>query len=206
MYSNHRFRAGQRICLMAAVLSVSAVGVEAAQVNFETLAVGQTFGSGSHSPGQFLFSQDGINVTGQTYQTGLFSDFNLATIHGPGTDLFATNHVWFDNINFGFDLSGIGPINSVSIEYHEFGGVNNFSVNGGAILELPAMTSMPINVAPGVTATVDSDSIQLSGIVTTFLIGGQELAVDNIVAVPEPTCLALLVAGLGAGMLRRRCL
>ena len=204
MFSNRRLRTSQRICLMATVLTVCAAAVEAAQVNFETLAVGQTFGSASHSPGQLLFSQDGINVSGQTYQTGLFSDFNVATIRGPGTDLFATNHVWFDNINFGFDLSGIGPINSVTIEYHEFGGVNNFSVNGGTILELPAMTSMPINVAPGVTATVASDSILLSGIVTSFLLGGQELAVDNVVAVPEPTCLALLVAGVGAGVLRRR--
>jgi hypothetical protein len=176
----------------------------AAVVDFETLNIGQTFGGATHTPGQPLFTQNGIDVTGQTYQTGTFSDFNLATIRAPGTDLFTTKHVWLDNINFAFDLSGLGLINSVSIEYREFGGVNNFAVNGGSILELPAMTSMPMNVAPGVMAMVDDESIHLTGVVTSFLIGGQELAVDNIVAVPEPACLTLLALGLGAGLLRRR--
>ncbi len=188
------------------LVALHAAGVVAlgSQVNFETLSVGQTFGSPTNSPGTVLFSQDGINVTGQTFHTGTFSDFFRAQINGPGTDSFATKHVAFNNINFGFDLSGVGPVNSVSIDYHEFGGVNNFSVNGGPILELPAMTAIPANVAPGVTATVDSDSILLSGVITSFLIGGQELAVDNVVAVPEPTCLVLLAAGLSAGLLRRR--
>ncbi|MDO8629321.1 MAG: PEP-CTERM sorting domain-containing protein, partial [Phycisphaerales bacterium] len=57
-------------------------------------------------------------------------------------------------------------------------------------------------IAPGVTASADSDSITLSGSVSRFLIGGQELAIDNIIAVPEPTCLALL--GIGGLVLLRR--
>lgn len=204
MNTNLGFRAGQHAFRAALVLVFSTCVTNAAQVSFETLVTGQTFGGGSHSPGQLLFTEDGINVTGQTYQTGVFSDFNVATIRAPGTDLFATKHVFFDNINFGFDLSGVGPINSVMIEYHEFGGVNNFSVNGNSILELPAMTSMPMNVAPGVMAMVDEDSIHLTGSITSFLIGGQELAIDNVVAVPEPACLALLVAGTAVGFFRRR--
>ncbi len=174
------------------------------QVTFETLAIGQTYGNGVQSPGEVIFSQDGIHVSVETFRTGTFEDLNLAEINGPGTDLFATRHASFDNINFGFDLTGVAPINDVTIDYHEFGGVNNFSVNGGPLLELPAMTSMPANVAPGVTASVDGDSIHLSGLVSRFVIGGQELAIDNIVAVPEPTCLAILAAGLGTGLLRRR--
>ncbi len=194
-----------RRSLAALVFSVFlGAGAFAAQVNFETLATGTLFGSGINTPGQVLFSQDGIDVSGVNFQTGSFEDFNLAQINGPGTDLFATKHVFFNNISFEFDLTGVAPINDVTIEYHEFGGVNNFAVNNGPILELPAMTDLPINVAPGVTATVDADSIHLSGTISNFRIGGQELAVDNIVAIPEPTCLALLVAGLGAGLLRRR--
>lgn len=191
------------LCVLAAfgLLNAAAFG---AQVNFETLATGTTFGEATNSPGELLFTQEGINVTGETFHFGSFSDFFEASINAPGEDLFSTKHVFFNNINFGFDLSGVGPIDSVDIEYHEFGGTNNFSVNGGPILELPAMTAMPTNVAPGVTATVDSDSIHLSGVVTSFLIGGQELAIDNVVAVPEPTCLLLLASGLGAALLRRR--
>lgn len=198
-----RFSAKQvKFAMLALVMTTcTAYG---AQVNFEDLAIGQTFGSPTHTPGEVLFSQEGIAVSGATFKTGVFQDFNVAEINGPGTDLFATKHVFFNNINFSFDLSGVAPITDVSIEYHEFGGVNNFSVNGGAIIELPAMTDMPVNVAPGVTATVDSDSIHLSGLVSSFLIGGQELAIDNVVAVPEPTCLMLLAAGLGASLLRRQ--
>lgn len=191
------------LAILAAVAVVNAPAF-GSQVNFETLATGQTFGGGAQVPGGFLFAQEGIQVTGETFRTGTFEDFNLATIRAPGTDSFASKHVFFDNINFGFDLTGVAPVSDVTIEYHEFGGVNNFSVNGGLILELSSMTSMPANVAPGVTASVDADSIHLSGPVSSFLIGGQELAVDNIVAVPEPTCLALLAAGLGAGYIRRR--
>lgn len=185
-------------------LTLVSAAASAAQVNFETLTTGQTFGNATNIPGEVVFTQEGIDVSVETFHTGSFEDMNLATINGPGTDLFATKHVFFDNINFGFDLSGVAPINDVTIEYHEFGGVNNFSVNGGAILELPAMTSMPVNVAPGVTATVDEDSIHLSGPISSFLIGGQELAIDNVVAIPEPTCLILLAAGLGAGIFQRR--
>lgn len=184
-------------------LTLASAAAAAAQVNFETLTTGQTFGSATNTPGEVVFTQEGIDVSVETFQFGEFQDMNLATINGPGTDLFATKHVFFDNINFGFDLTGVAPINDVTIEYHEFGGVNNFSVNGGSILELPAMTSMPMNVAPGVTATVDEDSIHLSGPISSFLIGGQELAIDNVVAIPEPTCLVLLAVGLGAGLLRR---
>jgi len=190
--------------LIVTVLGLCDLNAFGAQVTFESLATGTSYGSANRSPGDFLFAEDGINVTGQTFHFGSFSDFFLATINGPGTDSFATKHVSFNNINFGFDLSGVGPVNSVDIQYQYFGGENNFSVNGGPIIEIDDFTTMSPLVAPGVTATVDSDSIHLSGVVTSFLIGGQELAVDNIVAVPEPTCLLLLAGGLGAAFLRRR--
>ena len=176
---------------MMVSLSFVSASASGAQVNFETLSIGQTFGSPNNSAGQVVFSQESIDVSVETFQTGTFQDLNLATINGPGTDLFATKHVFFDNINFGFDLTDVAPINNVTIEYHEFGGVNNFSVNGGPILELPAMTSMPANVAPGVTATVDADSIHLSGPISSFLIGGQELDLRRFAGANQQAIVSL---------------
>lgn len=207
MHSN-RFRTTRvhMICAIAAAAGLLACGSDAlgGQVNFEALATGTVYGNGINTPGDVIITQDGINVSAVNFQTGSFEDFNIATINAPGTDFFSTKHAFMNNINFVFDLSGIAPVNSVSIDYRDLGGVSNFAVNGGSIIELPAMANLPANVAPGVTATVDSDSITLSGSITNFLIGGQELAIDNIVAVPEPTCLAFLAMGIGAALTHRR--
>lgn len=204
--THNRHYCARGLCSLAVLLAsviISQESVRAGQVNFEALATGTVYGSGINSPGDVVIIQDGIKVSPENFQTGSFVDFNVATINGPGTDLFSTKHAFMNNINFEFDLSGIAPINSVTIEYHEFGGANNFAVNGGAIIELPSMGNLPMNVAPGVMAMVDADSIHLSGAITSFLIGGQELAIDNIVAVPEPASLLLFGAGIAAGVLRR---
>lgn len=179
-----------------------------AQVDFNSPSppVGTAFGAGSgNSAGEIIPSlgQAGINVTVENFHTGSFTGLFRAEVHAPSTDFFATKHMYLDNIGLGFDFAGVGfSVNQVTIDYHEFGGVDNFSVNGGAVIELPELTSLPVNIAPGVTASADSDSITLSGSVARFLIGGQELAIDNIIATPEPTCLALLGVG-GLALFRR---
>ena len=190
-----------RIALTAALTACTMSFGALARVNFESpsLPVGAAFGNSvGNSAGQTIpgLGQDGIQVSVERFQTGAYTDLFRTEVHGPSTDLFATKHMYLDNINLGFNLAGVGfPVSHVTIDYHEFGGVDNFSVNGGPIIELPALTSLSPNVAPGVTASVGSDSITLFGPVSRFLIGGQELAVDNITAVPEPTCLALLGVG-----------
>jgi hypothetical protein len=203
----YQIRSTRKVLVCAAFASIAlfagASSSLAGQVNFEALSTGTVYGNGINSPGDVVITQDDIEVSVVNFQAGSFEDFNVATINAPGTDLFASKHAFMNNINFEFDFSGIAPINSVTIDYHEFGGTNNFAVNGGSILELPAMTSLPALVAPGVTATVDSDSITLSGPITSVLIGGQELALDNIVAVPEPASLAILALGMGAAFARR---
>jgi hypothetical protein len=197
-----------RSALAAVLVSyATSLGVEA-QVNFNSPSppAGTAYGAGSgNSAGQIIpgLGQDGIKVSVENFFAGSFTGLYRAEVHGGGTDNFATKHMYLDNISLGFDLAGVGfPVNQLTIEYHEFGGVDNFSVNGGAVIELPALTSLPVNIAPGVTASADIDSITLSGTVSRFLIGGQELAIDNIIATPEPTCLALVGVG-GLALLRR---
>lgn len=201
------FRFGVVRSALAAVLIGCAASLGAsAEVDFNSLSVGSAFGAGAgNSPGQIIPSlgQAGINVSVENFRAGSYTNLFLAVVHDTGSDMFPTRHMYLDNISLGFDLTGVGfPVNQLTVDYHEFGGVDNFSVNGGAVIELPALTSLPVNIAPGVTASADSDSITLSGSVSRFLIGGQELAIDNIIATPEPTCLALL--GVGGLVLLRR--
>jgi hypothetical protein len=189
----------------------------AAQVNFESRAVGTTYGAGANTPGDPIFQEGGIHVSIENFfhhdgpdpDPNPDPDFNFAVIRPGGTDLFSTRHVSLNNISLGFDLSQLGfAVDEVTIEYQQFGGFDNFLVNSGPlhIIDLP---SLPSNVAPGVTATVDNDSIHLSGSISRLVVGGQELALDNITAVPEPSGLILL--GVGAACLsavrgrRRRC-
>jgi len=196
--------------LILAGLSVCVHSTKAAEVNFETLNTGDTFGMGTHNPGETMVVQDGITVRLTNFQLGSFEDFNTVRINGPGTDSFATKHAFLDNIGLEFDLNAIAPITDVFFDYVEGGGDLNFAVNSGPIIELEFETGGMLSLEnhpdlpPGITAMVDADSVHLSGAISDFLLAGQELALDNIVAVPEPTCLVLLAVGMGAGIYRRR--
>jgi hypothetical protein len=126
-------------------------------------------------------------------------------VGGELDPFFPTTPVSMNNIAFEFDFAGLAfDVNSVSLDYMEFGGVSNFAVNGGTPFQITEFTDLPSNVAPGVTALVDEDMIVLLGDIDSFLIGGQELGIDNIVAVPEPLALTLLAMGAGALLGYRR--
>ena len=180
----------------------------AAQIDFESVPVGTKYGTGfGHVPGSVVLTQDGIQMSVENFHSGGSTLFFRAEVGGVYDAAFPTTPLSMDNINAKFDFSNVGfPVSSVSVEYFDDGGANNISVNGEPILEIPAfgLDSIPVNIALGVTATADGDSITLNGTIQSLLIGGQELAIDNIVAVPEPTALILLASGGLALIARRR--
>jgi len=103
-------------------------------------------------------------------------------------------------------------VTEVTLEVRDFAGISNFSVNGGTPLQLGALGELPANVAPGITAVLVPDRTdprrltvvsQAGTSINRFLIGGQELAIDNVTAVPEPTTMLLLALG-AAGLVRSR--
>lgn len=201
------------ILVVAALTSVIGLSssVRAAQVNFEDPAAqltpapwGANYG---HTPGQFVLSEDGINVSVEEFFLGAsYIGFFRGEPGGVYASLFDSTALSLDNISARFDFTGLGfQVDQVTIEYQEFWGTDNFAVNGWTLFEMTSMMDIPIDVAPGVTASVADGVITLTGPITSFQIGGQELGIDNIVAVPEPATLLLLGLG-GLTLLRRRTL
>lgn len=165
-------------------------------MDFQSVALGAKYGGdfGNH-PGQVLdeFTEDGIQMSVEQFFLPQFTGFFQAEVVGPAND----HQLAIDNINVLFDLTNVGfNVTSLTLEYVELGGEDNFAVNGGSIHQLARFTEIDhTNVAPGVTALVDGGLITLTGKIDSVLIGGQELTVDSIVAVPEPTSMILLAVG-----------
>jgi len=184
---------------VAAVCGISPICL-AATMEFESVPVGTKYGAGfGNVPGQVVLTENGIKMSVEQFFFQQFTGFFQAEVTGPAND----HELTIDNISVLFDLTAL-PFNvsSLTLQYSELGGEDNFAVNGGSILQLPNLINIPVNVAPGVTALVDGGRITLTGDIDRVLIGGQELSVDTVVAVPEPTSLLLLGTG-GALLLRR---
>lgn len=196
-------------------LALCAAPVSASTIDFENIPVGTVFGFPSDMPGDVVITTvDGIEVSVQELLVNNnpvpFASGAHATVGGEFDPFFPTTPVSMDNIAFLFDFSNADfDVDFVSLEFQEFGGVSNFAVNG-VLNEYPlidgagGLSQIPTNVAPGVTAVVNEDTIILMGSIDSFLIGGQELGIDNVIVVPEPLALTLLAIGVGAAGLRRR--
>lgn len=173
-------------------------------IDFESMPPGTLYGGAAGDlPGDIVLSQSGINMSVQQFFLGSYVGFVKAEVGGKYDGFFPTTPLGLENISVLFDFTGMGAdVTSLTLEYQQFGGANNFAVNGGTIHEVNAFSSLPTNIAPGVFAFVTNSSIILSGDINTVRVGGQELAIDNVNAIPEPgSCLLVL---LGGAILHRR--
>ena len=123
---------------------------------------------------------------------------------------FGNGNVMFTpNVSLEFDFADIGPIDQVTFEWANGGGNENISVNGEEIW-FQSIVTAPTEIAPGVTLTASFDKLTLVGTanlvgpIESLRVGGQEFAIDSIVAVPEPATLVCLALGLAAAFSRRR--
>ena len=184
----------------------SAFSAFASTVDFESVAPGSVYGvKRNDSPGQVvLTTPDGIRMSVENFYFNAAPFFVRAEVGGQFAGYFDSTPLELDNISVLFDFTQAGfDVGFVSLQYKEFGGRNNFAVNGQTIHQIQPMTNLPTPVAPGVTAQIDGDEIRLVGPISSFRIGGQELAIDNVSAfVPEPA--AILLLGLGSAALIRR--
>lgn len=129
-------------------------------------------------------------------------------VQGRFVQTFPSQELTLDGIGVLFDFSGLGfDVDFASIEFVDYGGKSNVSVNGATVHILDPLSDLPSAVAPGVTATVIGGTriefLSTGALIESVLVGGQELVIDNVVAVPEPMTLLLLLAG-GTILMRRR--
>lgn len=177
---------------------------DTAQIDFETVPLGTVYGAPNDSPSDVVLSQDGIDMSVEQFRLGTFVGFFRAEIGGAYGVFFPTTPIGLNNISLQFDFADVGfDVNLVTVDYLEFGGMSNFSVNGLPPFELASLDDIPTNVGSGITASVAGNVITLSGDIDRFLVGGQEIALDNIIAIPEPTTL-ILMGYAGVVLLARR--
>jgi len=190
---------------IAALILADCAFAGQAVVDFEVEAPGTFFGGPADDvPGEVVLQQNGIRMSVEEYYLGTFVGFYRATVGGEFAGLFSSLPLQTDNISVLFDFSGLTfDVTRVTLEYKEFGGSDNFAVNGHTIHELTSLLNLPAEVAPGVSASVADGLITLTGMIDSFRIGGQELAIDNVTAVPEPGAICLLLGG-AISLLRRR--
>lgn len=193
----------------AIVLSLGSTSL-AAVMDFDSLELGTVFGSTAlpvpHTPGEVVFSQDGIDMSVENFFYDGLSGCVEAEVGGRFN--VPNKPLELNNISVRFDFTKLGiDVNLVTIEFTEFGPQNNLAANDSAVHELFSLTEIDggiVSLSPRVTAAVDNGLLTLTGDLDSILIGGQELVIDNITAVPEPATLALLSLAGGMALLRRR--
>jgi hypothetical protein len=162
------------------------------EVTHQTLPVGAAWGSSfGDSPGDYLFTEDGIPVYIDVIDWGSGTGFNFCRVETPGIPNFGFDRVMnLNNVANVYDISALGIITSkVTFEYADLGGMENLQVNG-ATLHIGDLDAMPVNVAPGVTMSVVNypigsglrGEVTLTGNVHRLRVAGQEFFIDNICA------------------------
>jgi hypothetical protein len=198
-----------------AALLCCAPGSLAALVDFESVPPGMSWGAMSGQiPGDVVLSEGGIMMSVETFKvseaTDAFFRAEIPTSGGQYSDAFPTQALSLDNISVLFQFSSLPfDVDFVRFDFVDFGGVSNVAVNGSMIHILDPISSVPINVAPGITASVDpSGFISMTAWpgsrIESLLVGGQELVIDNVFAIPEPATVLLMLAGALLLLRRRR--
>jgi hypothetical protein len=199
------------------VATCGAVASQAAAVTFESLTAGSAYGPPAHSPGDPIFVEDQIQATVEEYyySSGTIAPWDdVLDIFAEGEtppygfgdppQFNSGNFMGSSNVAAGFDFTGLPyAVTYVSIEYVNAGGNENIGVNGQPV-HYDLISTAPAAIAPGVTLSTSMNpntsvwTMELTGAVTSVRIGGQEFALDNVYAIPEPTtammslCVALL--------------
>ncbi|MGB1205945.1 MAG: T9SS type A sorting domain-containing protein [Chitinophagales bacterium] len=159
-------------------------------IGFESSHIGYYGGSTGYTPGQTIFTTQGVDVSIQpmTYATGGTS-FDALDIYTPswtgiGADIVALP----SNINMVFNFSSLPQqVSQVSFSFGDGGGQENISVNGNNVW-IGDIENAPMNIAPNVTLQVSSFPTQtgiigtavFTGFIDELWIGGQEMEIDDI--------------------------
>jgi hypothetical protein len=183
-------------------LLIVAVGfaqsARAAMMNFEDLSLGTTY----HVTESF--NSAGVVVVAQPFELPdhTLYDGGEATVENTGRANGAGNEIHANNINLSFNF-GIA-LDGLALQYGEYGGNLNININH-SFLNFSNFHDIHNTTIGGVLVfTLDtgiagesSGAMFLMGNIGTFVIGGQQLWIDNVVASPVPEPATILLFGLG---------
>lgn len=156
-------------------------------VGFETVGLFDTFGPGGLGvQGGVIFSEDGVDVARDIYDTGAISLFNQVVIVPPWLGFGDFHVLRLLGCTVRFDLPGL-IVGDVTFEYRHSGAGVNLQINGENLFIVDSMDQLPANPAPGVSLTVTPDplpsdrgQITLSGAIESVRIGAQVfMQIDN---------------------------
>ncbi len=191
----------------AVVVGALCVGIAmapagAALVDFESLPLGSVLEVGDPP-----WVEDGVQITGHEF----FWSGGGSTVDGDATIGIGgmaggagQEAGWINNINLDFDFGG--PQTYVSFLFGEYGGNLNIELNGDFV-NFEEMGAIDGTVIGGVAVAVTDYTggyggggtglVELSGVINSFKVGGQEYAMDDVYAIPSPGgALMLAVASL----------
>jgi len=191
---------------IVALATILVPRARAVDIDFEASPANTVFGLPDDAPGDDVLDENGVTMSVESFVLGSSDLFFFATVKPAGSIAFDTQALALDNISVRFDLADVGfDVDLITFDVADFGGASNLSVNDQSLHVLDAIADLPADVTPDVTASFLDGTVTLSGPIQSFLIGGQELVIDNVSAVPEPAAGLLLAAGsLAAWRLRRR--
>ncbi|MGE4198095.1 MAG: hypothetical protein AB7G11_13335, partial [Phycisphaerales bacterium] len=166
-------------------------------VNVESQTLASAWGgSNGNAPGDIIFTEDSIPVrVHDFFFQGGGGAFGTASVERTFEQIGFGRVLQLNNINAGFNFSGIGRAGRVTIEFGDLGGFENLVVNNSPVY-IGEIAAVPANFAPGITATVSTTNITggvrgvliLEGDIFNVRIGGQEFFIDDVCAAVTCPC------------------
>lgn len=171
-------------------------------VTFDGVAYADTSGGGfGEVPGDVIFTENAIPVSVHAFHHPApdppsFGFFYVrpAFAAAPPDPAFGSGRIGrTNNINLRFDFSGLTFVpSSVTFAWRDYGGHENLKVNGSGLF-IGELSGAPSPMAGiGVSsvwgwsagAIFKQGTTTLTGAVSAFVVGGQELFLDNVCANP----------------------
>lgn len=170
-----------RSMMILALAATAVTFLSGCCVKFSNLTPGDTYDVGD----TITDSQADIAVEEYQWPNGTWTTNGRAKVddrnfaQGSGNDLNSNNV----NLNFQFDY----PLDKISLKFGELGGNNNIKVNG-TFQNVGNLVDLNGNTINGVQITVNASqqgnnwygTMELDGTINGFVIGGQELWLDDI--------------------------
>ncbi len=162
-------------------------------LDFDDIEPGTIWGSSAgNEPGDVVYEAEDVlmSVHGLILPAGpdVFGNvlFDQAPVSQPLDPLSGIVGL-ASNINLGFDFTQLDhPVAALRIGFGYFGGVNNISINGGDLIQFESFAELPdllpnVHVVMLPNTTDEIGYLFVYGVpIETFVLGGQELAFDNL--------------------------